>query len=168
MKKKQKKHYIKHSELPTPERMRKEGGIKITNADYDSKGEVVAVKAVAGITHSLDWYLSKNSIDQRMHDAGMLFHRYFHMAGKTPKVTTSLKPPSDGNEGGYERFMILNTDAQKKINDALDELNADERDVIREVCGLSNRAGSSKRTLFLKTGLTALAVHWGLRADNYR
>ena len=154
------------SDFGTPERARQDGGISFQAASRKSDGTVIQTQAKAKISCKLDWYWDKGTIDNQMYHAGAKFALLYFYAGKVPHTSMEIKERvQKSRTSGQEDFMNSYSDAERALNDALDVLDPDERDVIREVAGLDNYAGRPGRTLKLKHGLRALAVHWKIPHD---
>jgi hypothetical protein len=155
------------SDYGTPERAKRDGGISIRAVNRKNDGSIIQTGGKAKRSCKLDWYWDKGTIDNQMYHAGAKFALLYFLSGKVPRTTVMLKErvqtsmtPSD-----YERLLNSYSDAEQSLNDALDVLDPDEKDVIREVAGLDNYAGRPGRTLKLKHALRALAVHWKIPYD---
>ncbi|AEP08904.1 hypothetical protein [Micavibrio aeruginosavorus] len=151
---------IKASEFATPERMRQEGGVSIEAVDRDAKGGVVQVRQRAKITCKLDWYLNAGTITEDMWKAGCRFTFYFFCAGKLPRTTPMYGDFVSGRRG--QDPFASKTDYQIRLEKALEVLTPQEQDVIWDVCGNDQYAGTPARTRALLTGLRALAVLWAI------
>ncbi len=160
-KKQDKTPLIKATEYATPERARQDGGVFIEPVDRDNKGEVIQVRHKARITCKLDWYLNAGTITEDMWKAGAKFAFIYFCAGKMPRITPMYGDFVSGRRG-HDPFASK-TDAQIRLEDALAVLTGPEKDVLWDVCGNDQYAGTTPRTRAMVTGLRALTVHFTIR-----
>lgn len=147
----------------TPERARQEGGVGIEPVDRNLKGEVIQVRHKAKITCKLDWYLNAGTITEDMWKAGCRFTFYFFCAGKLPRTTPMYGDFVSGRKG-HDPFASK-TDYQIRLEEALNALTPEEQDVVWDVCGNDQYAGTPGRTRNLATGLRALVTLWSINAE---
>lgn len=155
------------SDFGPPERARQDGGIITEPVDRNTRGKVIQTRARAKITCKLDWYFDARTIDSQMWHAGARFSLLYFTAGKVPRVTVALKEriKRDPRLGDYDEWLNNYTVAQQKLTEAYGRLNEGERDVVREVAGLDNYAGTPGRVRTLCMALRALAVFWHIPTD---
>jgi hypothetical protein len=151
----------KSAEFPTPERMRQNGGITIEPVDRNIRGDVIQVRAKAKHTCVLDFYLTMETITGEMWAAGTKFALYHFTSGKLPRTTVMYGDRVSGLQGHDPNAGP--SDAQLKLREALGILTPSEQDVVWDVCGSDQYAGTGGRIRDLRTGLRALSIHWGIK-----
>lgn len=145
------------TDLGPSERRRHDGGISV-------EGPATAPRARAAIASTLHWYYNKGTITKPMLDAGLIFALHFHRAALHRGVRSCLSNPVkvdiSKTSAGLDTEGSLQ--ARRRIDAAYDILEPLEREVIRSVAGMDERAGGDKRVIALKTGLRALVTFYKL------
>jgi hypothetical protein len=144
------------AEMPTPERLDRDGGVAWEAIDRKETGEVIQMRARARQTCRLDEYLERQIITRQQHEAGIRFARLYFDAGKVPRTAVMWRERVDGLRG---EIMTL-TDAQLRLDEVTAALNVMQRDVVRSVCGLDEDAGSPGRFRALVSGLVILVIYF--------
>ncbi len=154
--------YAQSSDYGTAQRNQHDGGLVIEPAERSASGRTLSTRARAAYTSSLHWYLNKGTITQPMLDAGLIFALWFNKAGIHSGPRSCLANPIriDTSRTASDWTMAGPEDARRKIARIYEILDPLERDVIRSVAGMDERASGDRRVLALKTGLRALVTYY--------
>jgi len=142
-----------------------ENGISPTRERHFHNGGLIAVSIAGGVNRyravyecALDIYLERKIIAQPQYQAGLRFKEAYHHS-------VSCRTASKDRGSRYSNFNIERlTMSEKMIQQANNELDDDNWNVVEGVCGHDQVVWSPKALESLRKGLGHLAIKWHMSA----
>lgn len=160
------KHYsrkiVSTGEQATRERCQKPGGVITETIGRDASGKALMKRQRVRIECMLDHYFYASRLDERQYKAGLKFREiYLHVrfdinskSSRTPFVKDERLFNPDGK-------MLIHLDCLRLLDGAHKRLSPEQWNIIRNVCGYDEYAGTYPKLKTLVRGLDLLALHWG-------
>jgi hypothetical protein len=165
MSKKQKNRIltVRIGETPTQERRSHDGGVKAEIVDRDISDKVLIKRYRAVWECPLDTYLDRAAISPPEHRVGQKFRRAYFRAVFGIRV----EDVGSGCEGDFEMSMLTPIYSQRILKQAYEALSLKQKEIVINVCGHDEVAGSTAKVKTLHRALERLTDLWGQDiADN--
>ena len=164
------KHYrdriatVRVGEAPTPERRNQNGGIKAEIVDRDVSDRVLVKRYKAVWECPLDTYFDHDTISAPEHHAGQKFRRAYFRA----VFGIHVEDIGSGCEGDPEMGILTPLYSERLIKQACSVLSPKQKEVVINVCGYDEVAGSTAKVKTLHRALERLCEIWEIKegADN--
>jgi len=142
----------------TPERRKKQGGIKKEIVDRDVTGKAYIERYKANEECALDHYLRTRKITERQHKAGMKIRR---LSTRINNYASSKFTPSpfaaEAGQIDYEERMLTHVQCIAALDKVYEDMTHVQRSIIRNVCALDLYVGHNEDKATLARGLECAA-----------
>lgn len=149
------------NDMGTRERRRKAGGVylePIANKGA-STGSKANIRARVKVECLLDEYHLRLVIGELQHQAGMMFRS----AWLEQAFNVRVKTPKGGGFADLADYLNYRTVSERRLSIAAKKLKPYHLSVVIAVCGMDERAGSSRRLKYLRDALDELIDIWKLK-----
>lgn len=145
-------------EQVTPERQKRQGGVKKEIVDRDATGKVYIEYYKANEECALDHYHRKRKLTERQHAAGMKIRKISAHINNYASSKIALSTfASEAGQIDHEDRMLIHVECVEALDKVYKELTPVQRSVVRNVCGFDIYASSKDDQETLARGLECAA-----------